>query len=297
MIELSIGGEGGEGARVVSHGHSFSSLDFALLTHLLCFGSVYATCPRDAFANFRRLFTAFQVRTTLCDLGGELAQTLSSSPRCDVDSVACPDRASALDPGPGKRSILVWMFESRLTSLHLRGPPPTVLSSLSALPRTAAARHSCGPRPKARAHREGREKEDGTKGWRREAMPPVPCPPRPSPPHVLGALVKKKNRSQKTFEAPPRGTSPPSGDEVQPLSERPHCCHLDCFPFSEKGPDLEPRLEHVFVSHGMVKEHVKNYRGGVCGMPGNRTEIRNDSMCALRGRSSALRKRSARPRK
>merc|ERR1719172_431465 len=101
MIELSIGGEGGEGARVVSHGHSFSSLDFALLTHLLCFGSVYATCPRDAFANFRRLFTAFQVRTTLCDLGGELAQTLSSSPRCDVDSVA---------------------------SLHLRGPPPTVLS-------------------------------------------------------------------------------------------------------------------------------------------------------------------------
>ena len=241
MIELSIGGEGGEGARVVSHGHSFSSLDFALLTHLLCFGSVYATCPRDAFANFRRLFTAFQVRTTLCDLGGELAQTLSSSPRCDVDSVACPDRASALDPGPGKRSILVWMFESRLTSLHLRGPPPTVLSSLSALPRTAAARHSCGPRPKARAHREGREKEDGTKGWRREAMPPVPCPPRPSPPHVLGALVKKKNRSQKTFGAPPRGTSPPSGDEVQPLSERPHCCHLDCFPFSEKGPDLEPR--------------------------------------------------------
>ena len=140
---------GGEGARVVSHGHSFSSLDFALLTHLLCFGSVYATCPRDAFANFRRLFTAFQVRTTLCDLGGELAQTLLSSPRCDVDSVACPDRASALDPGPGKRSILVWMFESRLTSLHLRGPPPTVLSSLSALPRTAAARHSCGPRPKA----------------------------------------------------------------------------------------------------------------------------------------------------
>jgi len=128
-------------------------------------------------------------------------------------------------------------------------------------------------------------------------MPPVPCPPRPSPPHVLGALVKKKNRSQKTFEAPPRGTSPPSGDEVQPLSEHPHCCHLDCFPFSEKGPDLEPRLEHVFVSHGMVKEHVKNYRGGVCGMPGNRTEIRNDSMCALRGRSSALRKRSARPRK
>ena len=126
-------------------------------------------------------------------------------------------------------------------------------------------------------------------------MPPVPCPPRPSPPHVLGALVKKKNRSQKTFEAPPRGTSPPSGDEVQPLSERPHCCHLDCFPFSEKGPDLEPRLEHVFVSHGMVKEHVKKYRGGVCGMPGNRTEIRNDSMCALRGRSSALRKRSALP--
>ena len=124
-------------------------------------------------------------------------------------------------------------------------------------------------------------------------MPPVPCPPRPSPPHVLGALVKKKNRSQKTFEAPPRGTSPPSGDEVQPLSERPHCCHLDCFPFSEKGPDLEPRLEHVFVSHGMVKEHVKNYRGGVCGMRGNRLEIRNDSMCALRGRSSALRKRSA----
>ena len=49
-------------------------------------------------------------------------------------------------------------------------------------------------------------------------MPPVPCPPRPSPP--LSAVVEKKSRSQKTIEAPPRGTSPPLGDEVQPLSER-----------------------------------------------------------------------------
>ena len=30
----------------------------------------------------------------------------------------------------------------------------------------------------------------------------------------------EKSRSQKTIEAPPRGTSPPLGDEVQPLSER-----------------------------------------------------------------------------
>ena len=65
-------------------------------------------------------------------------------------------------------------------------------------------------------------------------MPPVPCPPRPSPP--LSAVLEKKSRSQKTIEDPPRGTSPPLGDEVQPLSERPAVAST--LFFTRKGPAL-----------------------------------------------------------